>query len=208
MVFLHIDKKNCMDGNCDNVKRLDSYLGNKKNKTFILIFMEGCGPCNATRPEWTKIKNVVSSDFLNRDDITIAAIDHTLAEKLTNLKRKPASFPTMRFIEGSGEENYEDSSIPTKDRTIDSFVEWIKLKTGEKDIGKSDIQHIIYKKHHKTHKKNHKAHKSHHKTHKKHNKTNKKHHKGGKWSLKYKRSINCNRPKGFSQKQHCKYGRK
>jgi len=29
-----------------------------------------------------------------------------------------------------------------------------------------------------------------------------------KWSLKYKRSINCNHPKGFSQKQHCKYGRK
>jgi len=32
--------------------------------------------------------------------------------------------------------------------------------------------------------------------------------RGGKWSLKYKRSINCKRPKGFSQKQHCKYGRK
>ncbi len=31
---------------------------------------------------------------------------------------------------------------------------------------------------------------------------------GGKWSLKYKRSINCKRPKGFSQRQHCKYGRK
>jgi hypothetical protein len=29
-----------------------------------------------------------------------------------------------------------------------------------------------------------------------------------KWSLKYKRSINCKRPRGFSQKQHCKYGRK
>jgi len=29
-----------------------------------------------------------------------------------------------------------------------------------------------------------------------------------KWSLKYKRSIDCNHPKGFSQKQHCKYGRK
>ena len=28
-----------------------------------------------------------------------------------------------------------------------------------------------------------------------------------KWSMKYKKSINCNRPKGFSQKQHCKYGR-
>ena len=29
-----------------------------------------------------------------------------------------------------------------------------------------------------------------------------------KWSMKYKKSINCNRPKGFSQKQHCKYGRR
>jgi hypothetical protein len=29
-----------------------------------------------------------------------------------------------------------------------------------------------------------------------------------KWSAKYKKSINCNNPKGFSQKQHCKYGRK
>jgi hypothetical protein len=29
-----------------------------------------------------------------------------------------------------------------------------------------------------------------------------------KWSLKYKKSIKCNRPKGFSQKQYCKYGRK
>ena len=31
---------------------------------------------------------------------------------------------------------------------------------------------------------------------------------GRKWSIKYKKSINCNRPKGFSQKQHCKYGRR
>lgn len=29
-----------------------------------------------------------------------------------------------------------------------------------------------------------------------------------KWSNKYKKSINCKNPKGFSQKQYCKYGRK
>jgi len=28
------------------------------------------------------------------------------------------------------------------------------------------------------------------------------------WSIKYKRSINCRKPRGFSQKQYCKYGRK
>ena len=32
--------------------------------------------------------------------------------------------------------------------------------------------------------------------------------RGGGWTLKYKKSINCMRPKGFSQKQYCKYGRK
>ena len=32
--------------------------------------------------------------------------------------------------------------------------------------------------------------------------------KGGrKWTMKYKKSIDCNRPKGFSQRQYCKYGR-
>jgi hypothetical protein len=31
---------------------------------------------------------------------------------------------------------------------------------------------------------------------------------GGKWSRKYKKSIDCKNPKGFSQKQYCKYGRK
>lgn len=30
---------------------------------------------------------------------------------------------------------------------------------------------------------------------------------GGKWSRKYKQSINCKKPKGFSQKQYCKYSR-
>ena len=29
-----------------------------------------------------------------------------------------------------------------------------------------------------------------------------------KWTNTYKKSINCRRPKGFSQKQYCKYGRK
>jgi|TARA_B100000925_G_C21892749_1_gene423569 hypothetical protein len=28
------------------------------------------------------------------------------------------------------------------------------------------------------------------------------------WSRKYKRSINCRKPRGFSQKQYCKHGRK
>ena len=32
--------------------------------------------------------------------------------------------------------------------------------------------------------------------------------RGGKWTLKYKKSINCSAPRGFSQRQYCKYGRR
>ena len=84
----------------------------------------------------------------------------------------------MRFITNSGKtvENYEDSNISNKNRTIDSFVEWIKSKC---------VKHKISYKNKKTRKQ-----------------------RGGKWTTKYKRSINCRKPMGFSQRQYCKYSRK
>jgi hypothetical protein len=106
--------------------------------------MEGCGPCNETRPEWSKLKNVLSPEFLDRDDIYIYSIDHTLLndkdQNKTKIIQSPSSFPTMRFITNAGKsvENYEDSSIENKDRSIDSFIEWIKSKTGEKNITKTE----------------------------------------------------------------------
>jgi len=98
--------------------------------------MEGCGPCNATRPEWAKLTRVLHRDFANRGDISIVDIDTDLADNLAFLLSKPDSFPTIRFISRYGKEveQYEDSPIETKDRSIDSFIKWIKLKTGEKNI--------------------------------------------------------------------------
>ena len=43
---------------------------------------------------------------------------------------------------------------------------------------------------------------------KKSNKKSKSKSKSKKWSDTYKKSINCKSPKGFSQRQYCKYGRK
>jgi hypothetical protein len=188
MVFIdEINTKNCMNGTCNMITKLDKYLADKNAKIFLLIFMEGCKPCEATRPEWSKIKNVLKPELLNRNDVVVAAIDQQLAGKLKNLKFEPRSFPTLKFITNGGSitENYEDSKITHyKDRKIDSFIEWINLKIGKdqqinKTLQKSSKNKItIYR--------------------------------GGarKWSRKYKKSINCNRPKGFSQKQYCKYGRK
>lgn len=196
MVYLEINKKNYETGDPTLIEKLNKHLTSKDAKVFILFFMEGCGPCNATRPEWSKLKNVLSKDFLNREDIAIVSIDHELCGKLKNIGNEPNSFPTIRYMtnEGKTNENYEDSNISKKDRTIDSFVEWIKEKTGEKDITKSE-----YNPDEKTLKGGKRKMRKTRKIRKM---------RGGKWSLKYKRSINCKRPKGFSQKQYCKYGRK
>jgi hypothetical protein len=185
MVYLEINKKNYHK----LIHKLNKYLSNKHANIFILFYMEGCDPCNETRPEWSKLKNVLSTNILNKDDIIIVSIDKDLYSKLKYANKEPMSFPTIRFMTNAGEkiETYEDSQISNKDRKIDSFVEWIELKTGENNIENS-------KKYNKTYK-----------NVKYGRKTRK--HIGGKWSAKYKRSINCNRPKGFSQKQYCKYGR-
>jgi len=192
MVYLEINKKNYNNGLID---KLNTYLSNRDTKVFILFYMEGCGPCNETRPEWSKLKNILSNDFLNKENIVLVSIDKDLYGKLKNANKEPRSFPTIRFMTNAGTkmQTYEDSEISNKDRKIDSFVEWIKLKTGDKNITKSELP--LYKKKNSTRKiRNY------------HNKSKKI--RGGKWSAKYKRSINCNRPKGFSQRQYCKYGRK
>ena len=188
MVYLEINKKNYNKGHSTLIKQLNKHLSNKYNKIFILIFKEDCGPCNETRPEWSKLKNIIPKNLKN---VVIISIDKDLVGKVNNLK-EANSFPTMRYITNSGNtvENYEDSNISTKDRKIDSFVEWIKLKTNENNITK-------FENNYKT------------KRNIKQNGRTRKNNiiKGGKWSLKYKHSINCNNPKGFSQKQYCKYGR-
>ena len=187
MVLLHIDKNNE-----DTLKKLDDFLGGKK--VFILIYMEGCGPCNATRPEWEKLENVLTKEFINRDDIAIVDINAKLTDNLKNIKDQPKSFPTMRYYENKKYENYEDSNIENKDRTIDSFVNWMENKLNDKNISKLNQSEKSG------------GYKSFRKRKLRRLKTKKM--RSRKWSRKYKRSINCRRPKGFSQKQYCKYGRK
>jgi thiol-disulfide isomerase/thioredoxin len=163
MIFLHIDPTT------KNTKEFDKHLKDGKH-IFVLFYLEGCGPCNETKPEWKKIQNV----FANRKNhhIVVADVDQSVMSNLKYIKIQPKGFPSMYHIckKGDVSHDYEDADISKKDRSIDSFVEWI-----ENHIKKSSREKNM---------------------------------RGGKWSLKYKRSINCNHPKGFSQRQHCKYGRK
>ena len=179
MVFIHIDKKNCINGNCNMIQELDTILGDKNKKTFLLIFMEGCGPCNATRPEWNKIRNILENKYKYNNDLLISDIDQDCLKDIKHLPISPSGFPTMVYLNKNKniQENYENSDIKEKNRSIDSFVEWIENKVPSSNkVGGKRKNKVTLKKR--------------------------------KWSIKYKKSINCKRPHGFSQRQYCKYGRK
>ena len=108
-----------------------------------------------------------------------------------------SGFPTIKYITKNGKtiDDYEEAHIKLKDRTIDSFIEWINTTMNSSSTSKTSRHKqrggFVYSKS------------------KKNNLTSRsKSLTGGKWSRKYKKSINCRKPKGFSQKQYCKYGRK
>ena len=71
MVYLEINKHNYHN----LIDKLDKYMANKDNKIFMLIYMEGCGPCNETRPEWSKLKNILSNHPKN---VIVVSIDKDL----------------------------------------------------------------------------------------------------------------------------------
>jgi hypothetical protein len=170
--FIYIDPS--QTNYTESIKKFNEAVSSGKH-IFLFLFMDGCGPCNQTKPEWKKIKSVLKNQFPN---IVVAEINQTLFDKLHGIGKQPMGYPCLRYIHGSTIEEYENSNIHTKDRSTGSFVMWIQSKLANKT--------------------------RYHRGGSKMKTSRTKRMKGGKWSLKYKRSINCNRPRGFSQKQHCR----
>ena len=190
MHILHIDSEK-------DVSKINKHIEDGCH-VFILVYMDGCGPCNATRPEWQKLDSALKSQYAKNNELAVIDVNK---DYLANIKHIGSidGFPTMKYIgnRGSVVESYEDSSINKKDRSVDSFIHWIenKINTVISTTPTNSAKNVYYRLAHT--KKHRKRHKSHHK--KRHSM------RGGKWSRKYKLSINCKKPKGFSQKQYCKY---
>ena len=225
MVFLNINTNNYKEKNENGLTKIQELnniiTGNASNKVFIFYYMEGCGPCNNTKPEWKKLENIFKN--LKYDStIGIADVNKDLSSKVKDAKQEPNSFPTIRFITNKGKtvEDYEDSNIKNKDNTIDSFVEWIKFQMNDKDKNMIDVDdNKSYVDYNTSNIDDNKSYVGDNKSYVDENKSNIDKNKsninkniiktklGGKWTKKYKRSINCKKPHGFSQKQYCKYSR-
>jgi thiol-disulfide isomerase/thioredoxin len=177
---------------------------------FIIVYMEGCGPCNATRPEWAKIESALKDQYSKNNNLVVIDVNKDFLSGIKHIGQIEG-FPTMKYIGNHGKtiESYENCSITKKDRSVSSFIIWIESKINkmESTTPTSSAKHVFQRlsntKKNGTKKNGTKKNVVNKKT-----RHNRKIHKGGKWSTKYKLSINCKKPKGFSQRQYCKYSRK
>ena len=152
MEFLHITD----DTKMDELNKLNSYIKDDKKHIFLLIFMNGCAPCEATKPHWLKIEEKIGEKNKNNEDVIIADLEQSLLNSLKGLPKQPSGFPTMYYIKNGGKTCEDFNS-----RDIDSFIKWIESKTENKKGGSKKT---------KTNKKN----KKHNKKSKKSNKKSKK----------------------------------
>lgn len=115
-------------GHGPNKNIVDDLIKNKKH-IFVLIYMDGCGPCNATRPEWAKMSHTLQKQYVGRKDVAIIDVNKNVMPFIKNLG-SVNGFPTMKYITDQGKtvESYEDSSVKSKDRSVDSFINWIESK--------------------------------------------------------------------------------
>ena len=150
-------------GHGSNKNIVDDLIKNKKH-VFVLIYMDGCGPCNATRPEWAKMSHTLQKQYAGNNDVAIIDINKNVMPFIKNLGGV-SGFPTMKYITDHGKtiESYEDSSVKSKDRSVDSFINWIesKLLKGKivSVVPASAPEHVykrITKKHGKRHTNNNK----------------------------------------------------
>jgi hypothetical protein len=122
MIFLHISKA------AGNSALLDKYVGEGKC-VFVLIYMDGCGPCEATRPEWAKLKHTLSGKYKHNNNIVIADVNSDALGAGIKHIQNIRGFPTMRMIckKGQLKEEFEEGKHLNKARTVDAFIEWIEL---------------------------------------------------------------------------------
>lgn len=102
---------------------------NNHPHTFILIRMNGCGPCEATVPEWKKMCKIIENKKSKNSEIALINFEKSFLSNLNDVG-EVNGFPTIKYINRHKKiiEPYEDSSIKVKNRSSKSFVDWVNSK--------------------------------------------------------------------------------
>jgi hypothetical protein len=101
----------------------------------MLIYMEGCGPCIAARPEWAKLEHTLGGQYGKKQPykFIVADVNKDFAPLIHKIKQ-PNAFPTILYVSGDKTENYEDSAINDKRRDVDCFMNWIESNVSKMEV--------------------------------------------------------------------------
>lgn len=121
MHLLHINSES-------DAHQIDKMIKYGKH-VFIIVYMVGCGPCNATRPEWQKMGELMKKQYKHDKDLVIIDANKDFMPFIKMIGDVDG-FPTLKYISNNGQkiETYEESDIRSKDRSSDSFVNWVESK--------------------------------------------------------------------------------
>jgi thiol-disulfide isomerase/thioredoxin len=136
MHILHINSQS-------DANKVEHFVQNGSD-VFILIYMEGCGPCNATRPEWAKLESALKEQYAKNDKLVVIDINKDFISNSKHIGTIDG-FPTIKYICDNGKtvETYENSSITKKDRSVNSFINWIETKINNPISTTSSPQHLF-----------------------------------------------------------------
>ena len=112
----------------DDLKLLNDSIYAGKN-AFILVYMDGCGPCAETLPKWKKIETLLNVRYKNIDNIIVASVNKDLLNLIPYIG-SIEGFPTMKYVSEKGTklEVFENTPYGKGERSTSSFVNWIESK--------------------------------------------------------------------------------
>jgi thiol-disulfide isomerase/thioredoxin len=134
--------------NSESINQLNKLVKDKEDAhIFLLIFMEGCGPCDQAKIEWAKIENIAGSKSYK--NVRVLKINKdTLSEvtSLPTLDSQVEGYPTILYI------NARETEEPIVEkylnpRTVDEFNNWINEKAPQKMGGKRSYRTRVNRKH-------------------------------------------------------------
>lgn len=135
MIVIHADSHS-------KANEINKYVDSDAD-VFMLIYMDGCGPCNATRPEWAKLESALENQYKHNNRLIIASVNSKVVDSIKHIG-DINGFPTILYLSHKGKkmEQFESSSIKDKQRNVDCFMNWVESHVGNV-VSESSHQNVL-----------------------------------------------------------------
>lgn len=104
-----------------DAEKINKYIDDGKH-LFVLVYMNGCGPCNATKPHWIgmqmhpKLSEVLSK---GNGNVEIAYVERENQDVFKDKLNSIDGYPSIQYVHRGKKVNYNG------ERTEDGFLSWM-----------------------------------------------------------------------------------